>query len=67
MSKSQAQYNKFKEFLLVNNIKQSELAEHIGRSSSFVNNALNGRGARFNSEDLNTIRCLFNIKICEYF
>jgi transcriptional regulator with XRE-family HTH domain len=59
--------NKFKEFLLVNNIKQKELAERLGKSHSFINNALNGRGANFTPEDFRRIRCLFEIKIDEYF
>ncbi|MFW2488446.1 helix-turn-helix domain-containing protein [Clostridium chromiireducens] len=66
MMKSHGPY-KFKRFLLINNIKQSELAEKIGKSHSFVNNALNGRGSEFTLDDLNKIRCLFNIKISEYF
>ncbi|MDR3596635.1 helix-turn-helix transcriptional regulator [Clostridium sp.] len=67
MLKSHEPYNKFKRFLSINNIKQKELAEKLGKSYSFINNALNGRGAKFNSEDLRQIRCLFQIKINEYF
>ena len=67
MINSNESCNKFKRFLLVNNIKQSELAEKLGKSHSFINNALNGRGAIFTLEDLSRIRCLFDIKINEYF
>ena len=67
MIKSHEPYNKFKEFLSVNNIKQKELAEKLGRSQSFINNALNRRGAKFTPEDIIRIRCLFGIKINEYF
>lgn len=67
MVKSHGSHFKFKEFLIVNNIKQKELAEKLGKSHSFINNALNGRGAHFTLEDFRTIRCLFDIKICDYF
>jgi len=59
-------YDKFKMFLSINNIKQKELAEKLGRSQSFINNVLNGRGAKFTIEDVKMIRCIFEIKISEY-
>lgn len=60
-------YDKFKKFLARNKINQKELAEKLGKSHSFVNSALNGRGAEFTLEDFIRIRCLFEIKINEYF
>lgn len=60
-------YDKFKKFLSINNIKQKELAEKLGKSHSFINNVLNGRGAKFTPDDFRRIRCLFEIKINEYF
>lgn len=67
MPKLHEPYDKFKKFLSINNIKQTELAEKLGKSHSFINNALNGRGAKFTPEDFRRIRCLFEIKINEYF
>lgn len=67
MVESQENYIKFKKFLFINNIKQKELAESLGKSRVFVNNVLNGRGAQFSLEDLKRIRCLFDIKISDYF
>jgi transcriptional regulator with XRE-family HTH domain len=67
MPKLHEPYNKFKKFLSINNIKQKELAEKLGKSHSFINNALNGRGAKFTPEDFRRIRCIFEIKINEYF
>lgn len=61
------QYEKFKMFLAVNNIKQKDFAEKLGKSEAFINNALNGRGAEFTLEDFRRIRCLYEIKISEYF
>ena len=59
-------YVKFKKLLFDNNIKQKELAQKLGKSYTCVNNVLNGRG-NFTLEDLKMIRCLFAIKINEYF
>lgn len=42
MVKSHGSHCKFKGFLLVNNINQKELAEKLGKSHSFINNALMG-------------------------
>lgn len=67
MAKHRKAYDKFKKFLSINKIRQKELAERLGKSHSFVNNALNGRGAEFTPEDFIRIRCLFEIKINEYF
>lgn len=60
-------FNKFKMFLVANNIKQKELAEKLGRSEAFINNALNGRGTGFTIEELRWIRYTYQIKINEYF
>ena len=59
-------YVKFKKLLFDNNIKQKELAQKLGKSHACVNNVLNGRG-NFTVEDFKRIRCLFEIKIHEYF
>jgi len=67
MSNKKKSYDKFKMFLSLNNIKQKELAEKLGKSHSFINNALNGRGAKFMPEDFRGIRRLFKIQISEYF
>ena len=60
-------FDKFKMFLVANNIKQRELAEKLGRSEDFINKALNGRGAEFSLEELRCIRYTYEIKIDEYF
>lgn len=60
-------YCKFKEFLSKNNIKQKELAEKLGKSLSFVNKALNRRGAEFTLTDFMLIKDLCNIMLCDYF
>ncbi|WP_315072535.1 helix-turn-helix transcriptional regulator [uncultured Clostridium sp.] len=67
MERKREPYVKFKRFLSINHIKQKELAEKLGKSSSCVNSVLNGRGADFTTEDFRMIRCVFNIKIQEYF
>lgn len=60
-------YFKFKEFLSKNNIKQKELAENLGKSLSFVNKALNRRGAEFTLTDFMLIKDLCKIPLCDYF
>ena len=67
MEKKNEVFDKFKMFLIVNNIKQRELAEKLGRSETFINNALNRRGAEFSLEELRCIRYTYKIKINEYF
>lgn len=67
MIKRRKSYKKFKEFLSINNIKQKELAQKLDKSHSFINNVLNGRGSEFTLDDFRRIRCLFEIKINEYF
>lgn len=67
MRKSNEVFDKFKMFLVANNIKQKELAEKLGRSETFINKALNGKGARFSLEELRCIRYTYKIKINEYF
>lgn len=60
-------YKKFKKFMSDNNIKQKELAQKLGRSQSFVNNALNRRGAEFSIIDFRNIGRIFEIDIHGYF
>lgn len=67
MNNERKPYDKFKRFLAINNIKQKELAEKLGKSESFINNALNRRGAKFTPEDFRGINRLFNIRISDYF
>ena len=67
MIKRRKSYKKFKKFLSINNIKQKELAQKLGKSHSFINNVLKGRGSEFTLDDFRRIRCLFEIKINEYF
>lgn len=67
MGKSTKVFDKFKLFLIANNIKQKELAEKLGRSENFINKVLNGRGAEFSLEELRCIRYTYEIKISEYF
>lgn len=67
MGKKSEVFDKFKMFLVANNIKQKELAEKLGRSEGFINKALNRRGAEFSLEELRCIRYTYEIKINEYF
>lgn len=60
-------FEKFKKFMSDNNVKQKELAQQLGRSQSFVNNALNRRGAEFSIIDFRNIGRIFKINIHEYF
>lgn len=60
-------YVKFKKLLFVNNINQKELAKRLGRSHSYVNRILNGRGGQFTYGEFSVIKCIFQIKIHEYF
>lgn len=60
-------YAKFKKLLFNNNINQKELAKRLGRSHSYVNRILNGRGGQFTYGDLLMIKCIFRIEIHEYF
>jgi transcriptional regulator with XRE-family HTH domain len=60
-------YAKFKKLLFDNNIKQKELAKRLGKSHSYVNRVLNGRGGQFSKSDFIMIKCIFRIEIHEYF
>ena len=60
-------YSKFKKLLFNNNINQKELAKRLGKSHSYVNRVLNGRGGQFTIEDFLMIKCIFQINIHEYF
>lgn len=60
-------YFKFKKYLSDNDIKQKELAENLGKSLSFINKALNRRGAEFTITDFIMIRDLYDITIHDYF
>lgn len=67
MRKESRVFDKFKMFLVVNNIKQKELAEKLGRSEGFINNVLNGRGGEFSLDELRCIRYTYEIEINKYF
>lgn len=55
MVKSHGLHCKFKKFLLVNNIKQKELAEKLSKSHSFTNKGLNGVSVNFTLDNFRTI------------
>ena len=67
MTRNREPYNKFKQLLSENNIKQKDLAETLGRSKSYVNDVLNGRGGGFSLREFRIIKLLFEIEIHEYF
>lgn len=60
-------YTKFKAFLIENGIKQSALAEQLGKSLSALNQNINGTGGDFNLSELRFIAHYYNISIDEYF
>ena len=66
MEKIREPYKRFKEFLLINNINQKELAEKLGRSPSFFNRAINGTGKQFTADDIFRMKCLLGINVIEY-
>lgn len=59
-------YEDFKKFLSKMKITQRKLAEILGKSLSFINKALNGRGADFSSRDSVIIKLRFNIVLYDY-
>ena len=67
MTRNREPYNKFKQLLSENNIKQKDLAKTLGKSREYVNDILNGRGAEFSLWDFRIIKFLFEIEIHEYF
>lgn len=66
MSNENKPYETFKKFLAKMKITQKKLAEILGKSLSFINKVLNGRGADFSSRDSVIIRLRFNIVLSEY-
>ncbi len=60
-------YVKFKAFLVENGIKQSELANILGKSVSALNQNINGTGGDFNLDELRLISYTYNISIDEFF
>lgn len=66
MEKIREPHKRFKEFLIINNINQKELAEKLGRSPSFFSRALNGTGKQFTADDILRMNCLLGINILEY-
>lgn len=59
-------YEDFKKFLAKMKVTQKKLAEILGKSLSFINKVLNGRGADFSLEDSIIIKLRFNIVLNNY-
>ena len=62
-----APYSKFKAFLFENNINQKDVAELLGKSTSALNQNINGTGGDFSIAELRLICSTFNISADEYF
>ncbi|MDU4953828.1 MAG: hypothetical protein DBY38_01955 [Clostridium cadaveris] len=60
-------YVKFKTFLIANNIKQRDLAKLLGKSTSALNQNINGTGGDFNLQELRVISSTYGISIDDFF
>ncbi|MFD2330635.1 helix-turn-helix domain-containing protein [Cohnella sp. GCM10020058] len=60
-------YYKFKAFLTENEIKQKKVALLLGKSTSALNQNINGTGGDFSLEEIRQICREFNISSDEYF
>lgn len=60
-------YFKFKAYLVENRIKQRELAELLGKSTSALNQNLNGSGGDFSLKEIRLICRKYKISSDEYF
>lgn len=60
-------YTKFKAFLIENKIKQKDLAKQLNKSTSALNQNINGTGGDFNLDELRYIANTYKISIDEYF
>lgn len=62
-----APYSKFKAFLVENNINQRDIAVLLGKSTSALNQNLNGTGGDFSLEELRILCREFNISADDFF
>lgn len=62
-----APYKKFKAFLVENNINQRKVADLLGKSTSALNQNLNGTGGDFSVAELRLICTTFKISADEFF
>ncbi|MBC1983041.1 helix-turn-helix domain-containing protein [Listeria booriae] len=60
-------YNRFKGFLVENNIKQREVAELVGLSVSQLNQKLNGTRGDFSATEIRLICKAYDISPLDYF
>ncbi|SMG58357.1 helix-turn-helix domain-containing protein [Paenibacillus aquistagni] len=60
-------YTKFKAFLNETGVKQNELAKLLNKSTSALNQNLNGTGGDFSVSELRIICATFEISADEYF
>ncbi|WCR29741.1 helix-turn-helix domain-containing protein [Paenibacillus thiaminolyticus] len=60
-------YTKFKAFLEETGVKQNELAKLLGKSTSALNQNLNGTGGDFSIAELRIICTTFQISADDYF
>jgi transcriptional regulator with XRE-family HTH domain len=60
-------YSKFKAFMEENQIKQSQLADLLGKSKSCINQNLNGTGGDFSMSDIRKICNEYGISSDKYF
>lgn len=67
VSRRHAPYSKFKAFLIENGIQQREVAELLGKSTSALNQNLNGTGGDFSLAEVRIICKKYGISADEYF
>jgi len=67
ISRRHAPYTKFKAFLIQNGIHQREVAELLGKSTSALNQNLNGTGGDFSLSEVRLICQKYGISADEYF
>lgn len=67
VSRRHAPYSKFKAFLIENGIQQREVAELLGKSTSALNQNLNGTGGDFSLAEVRIICKNYGISADEYF
>jgi transcriptional regulator with XRE-family HTH domain len=60
-------YTKLKAFLVEHEIQQSDLAKIIGKSSSSLNQKINGTGSDFTIEEIRLICSKYGISADEFF
>ncbi|EPY07454.1 hypothetical protein PAALTS15_10025 [Paenibacillus alvei TS-15] len=66
-SRRHTPYTKFKAYLDETGVKQKELAYLLGKSTSALNQNLNGTGGDFSVAELRLICATFKISADEYF